>query len=75
MILIKIYKILKQKKPMIIDVMMDPEQYFHPKLYTGRNEKNIIVSPPLEDLSPLLPRDELDKNMIIPLHEKSKKLK
>ena len=70
-----ISKILKQKKPMIIDVMMDPEQYFHPKLSTGRNEKNIIVSPPLEDLSPLLPRDELDKNMIIPLHEKSKKLK
>ena len=60
---------------MIIDVMMDPEQYFHPKLSTGRSEKNIIVSPPLEDLSPLLPRDELDKHMVIPLQEKSKKLK
>tara|TARA_B100000795_G_C22766472_1_gene425924 strand:- start:269 stop:1621 length:1353 start_codon:yes stop_codon:yes gene_type:complete len=68
-------KILKQKKPMIIDVMMDPEQYFHPKLSTGRNEKNIIVSPPLEDLSPLLSRKDLSKDMIIPLHEKSKKLK
>ena len=70
-----ISKILKQKKSMIIDVMMDPEQYFHPKLSTGKNEQNIIVSPPLEDLSPLLSRDELTRDMIIPLHEKSKKLK
>ena len=69
-----ISKILKQKKPMIIDVMMDPEQNFHPKLSTSKNTKNIIVSPPLEDLSPLLSRDELAKSMIIPLHDKSKKI-
>ena len=69
-----ISKILKQKKPMIIDVMMDPEQNFHPKLSTSKNIKNIIVSPPLEDLSPLLSRDELAKSMIIPLHDKSKKI-
>ena len=71
----KIPLILKQKVPMIIEVMMDPEQFYHPKLGTGKNNKNIIVSPPLEDLSPLLSRDELEKNMIIPLHEKSKNLK
>ena len=70
-----ISKILEQKKSMIIDIAMDPEQYFHPKLATGKNEQNIIVSPPLEDLSPLLSRDELAEDMIIPLHEKSKKLK
>ena len=71
----KIPNILKQKVPMIIEVMMDPEQYYHPKLSTGKNDQNIIVSPPLEDLSPLLTREELKKNMIIPMHEKSKKLK
>jgi len=68
-------KILKTKSPMIINVMMDPEQYFHPKLGTGKNSDNVIVSPPLEDLSPLLSREELNKSMIIPLHEKSKNLK
>ena len=71
----QVSKILEQKKSMIIDIAMDPEQYFHPKLATGKNEQNIIVSPPLEDLSPLLSRDELAEDMIIPLHEKSKKLK
>ena len=71
----KIPIILKQKVPMLIEVMMDPEQFYHPKLSTGKNNENIIVSPPLEDLSPLLSRDELEKNMIIPLHKKSKKLK
>ena len=68
-------KILKQKVPMIIEVMMDPEQYYHPKLSTGKNDQNVIISPPLEDLSPLLSREELEKNMLIPLHEKSKNLK
>jgi len=68
-------KILKTKSPMIINVMMDPEQFFHPKLGTGKNSDNVIVSPPLEDLSPLLSREELNKSMIIPLHEKSKNLK
>jgi acetolactate synthase-1/2/3 large subunit len=34
-----------------------------------------IVSPPLEDLSPLLPREELRENMIVGMHPKSEGLK
>jgi acetolactate synthase-1/2/3 large subunit len=59
---------------LICDIDMDPEQYFHPKLSLAIRKDGSLVSPPLEDLSPLLPRDELRKNMIIELHEKSKEI-
>lgn len=64
-------KILREKKPLICEVMMDPEQHFHPKLGTIINKNNKIISPPLEDLSPILSRKELKKNMLIPLMKKS----
>lgn len=67
-------KILKEKKAIICDVIMDPEQYFHPKLSTSMSKNGRIISPPLEDLSPLLKRNELQKSMIIPLHKKSKSI-
>ena len=60
--------------PVIIDVMMDPEQYFHPKLGLGYDKNGKIVSPPLEDLSPLLSLKELEENMLIPIHEKSRQI-
>ena len=53
---------------------MNPEQYFHPKLGTTINKKGKIISPPLEDLSPLLARKDLKKNMIISIHSKSKEI-
>ena len=53
---------------------MDPEQYFHPKLGTAINKRGEIISPPLEDLSPLLSRKDLKKNMIISIHDKSKEI-
>ena len=52
--------------------MMDPEQFFHPKLGTFLNKKGKIISPPLEDLSPIISRQKLKKSMLIPLHKKSK---
>ncbi|MBF0272105.1 MAG: thiamine pyrophosphate-binding protein [Magnetococcales bacterium] len=60
--------------PIICDIFMDPEQYFYPKLSLAIDKTGKIVSPPLEDLSPLLSRDELKKNMLIPLHAKSQDL-
>jgi acetolactate synthase-1/2/3 large subunit len=53
---------------------MDPEQFSHPKLSLAVTSDGKIVSPPLEDLSPLLPRDVLGKEMIVGLHPKSKTL-
>ena len=67
-------KILKEKKAVICDVIMDPNQYFHPKLSTTMGKNGKIISPPLEDLSPLLERNDLKKSMIIPLHKKSKSI-
>ncbi|MDD5367638.1 MAG: thiamine pyrophosphate-binding protein [Anaerolineaceae bacterium] len=60
--------------PLICEVFMDPEQYFFPKLSLATQKDGSIVSPPLEDLSPLLPRDELRRNMPIGLHPKSEQL-
>lgn len=62
-------------KPVIVDVFMDPEQPFLPKLSLAMNPDGTIVSPPLEDISPLLDRDSLDKEMVIALHPKSRSIK
>ena len=50
-------KILNSKKPEFVNVIVDPNQKIIPKLQFGK---------PIEDLSPLLPRSEFKKNMIIP---------
>lgn len=57
--------------PVICEVFMHPEQLFVPKLSLVVKEDGSLVSPPLEDLSPLLPRDVLSKAMLIGIHEKS----
>ena len=66
--------IQNENTPVICDVFMDPEQFFYPKLSLAANKDGSIVSPPLEDLSPLLPRAVLNDEMLIGLHPKSKNL-
>jgi len=60
--------------PVICEVFMHPEQLFSPKLSLVAKEDGTLVSPPLEDLSPLVPRDMLDRVMLAGMHEKSKSL-
>jgi acetolactate synthase-1/2/3 large subunit len=60
--------------PVICEVFMHPEQMFTPKLSLVAKEDGTLVSPPLEDLSPLLPRDVLERAMLVGMHEKSKSL-
>jgi len=67
-------KVQKSSSTVICDVFMDPEQYFYPKLSLSAKGDGSIISPPLEDLSPLLPRDQLRKEMIMGLHKKSEDL-
>lgn len=62
------------KGPVICEVFTHPEQPFVPKLSLVQQKDGSIISPPLEDLSPLLPRDEMRKNMLIGLHQKSNNL-
>lgn len=60
--------------PVICEVFMHPEQPFTPKLSLVAKEDGTLVSPPLEDLSPLLTRDVLERAMLVGMHEKSKSL-
>jgi acetolactate synthase-1/2/3 large subunit len=60
--------------PVICEVFMDPNQLFAPKLSLAVAPDETYMSPPLEDLSPLLPRSELRQNMIDGLHPKSESL-
>lgn len=60
--------------PVICEVFMHPEQLFTPKLSLVSKEDGTLVSPPLEDLSPLVPRDVLERAMLVGIHEKSKSL-
>jgi len=70
--------VLKQiqaaKGPLICEVFMHSEQLFSPKLSLVVKEDGSLVSPPLEDLSPLLPREVIERVMTIGMHEKSKVL-
>lgn len=60
--------------PVICEVFMHPQQLFSPKLGVVARADGTLVSPPLEDLSPLLPRDVLEQAMLGGMHEKSKTL-
>ncbi len=51
--------------PTICEVLLDPDQPFAPKLGAKQHPDGRITSPPLEDLSPFLPREELLKNLLI----------
>lgn len=61
-------------RSVVCEVFMHPEQLFVPKLSLAVKDDGALVSPPLEDLSPLLPRDELARNMLAGVHPKSKDL-
>jgi acetolactate synthase-1/2/3 large subunit len=53
--------------PAVCEVVLDLEQVFAPKLASRRLPDGRMVSSPLEDLAPFLPREELAQNMLIPL--------
>ena len=52
--------------PVICEVFVSRDQNFEPKSSAKRLPDGTMVSPPLEDLSPFLPDEEMDRNMIIP---------
>lgn len=70
----EIPKIQNLTGPVICEVFTHPEQLFSPKLSLALQKNGSIVSPPLEDLSPLLSREELRENMLIGLHPKSESI-
>jgi acetolactate synthase I/II/III large subunit len=66
---VKIAQTLATEGPVICEVMLDEDQPFAPKLGAKRHPDGRITSPPLEDLSPFLSREDLRNNMIIDLLE------
>lgn len=58
---------LMQEGPIFCEIFTDTEQVWEPKSSTKRLEDGTLFSPPLEDLAPFLPREELERNMFISL--------
>ena len=52
--------------PVICEVFVTLDQNFEPKSAAKRLPDGTLVSPPLEDLSPFLPDEEMDRIMLIP---------
>ena len=62
-------EVLKLDGPVFCEVFTDTKQVWEPKSSTKRLEDGTLVSPPLEDLAPFLPKEELMKQMFIPMVE------
>ena len=60
-------KVLAYEGPAFCEIFTDTVQVWEPKSSTKRLQDGTLVSPPLEDLAPFLDRDELKKQMFIPL--------
>lgn len=66
---------LSNPKMAVLEVFMDPEQDFIPKVKGVVQEDNTILAPPIEEMSPLLPLDVIQKEMIVGISEKSTRIK
>jgi acetolactate synthase-1/2/3 large subunit len=60
----RVREALQQAGPVLIDVILDPEQEFEPRSRAKQLPDGKIVSPPLEDMYPFLGAEELAANTI-----------
>ncbi len=60
-------EVLTLDGPVFTEIFTDTKQVWEPKSSTKRLADGTLVSPPLEDLAPFLPREELEKQMFIPM--------
>ena len=60
-------EVLALDGPVFCEIFTYTQQVWEPKSSTKRLEDGTLVSPPLEDLAPFLPREELEKQMFIPM--------
>ena len=66
----KVEETLAYDGPVICEVFVTIDQNFEPKAAAKKLPDGTMVSPPLEDLFPFLPEEEMDKIMLIPRVEK-----
>ena len=50
---------------LVCEIYVSPSQIFEPKSSTKRLDDGTLISPPLEDMAPFLPREELLNNLLI----------
>ena len=62
---------LGSDKPIVLEVFMDPDQLLVPKLSVSITEEGKLVSPPLEDLSPLISMTQLQDFLLVEPHANS----
>lgn len=58
----EVAEILSSSKPGLIEVILDKDQAFSPKLASRKLDDGTMVSPALEDMAPFLSREELAEN-------------
>ena len=61
----RLQQILALPGPILCEVMLDPEQSFEPRLSSKQLPDGTIVTPPIEDMFPFLPREELLENILV----------
>jgi acetolactate synthase-1/2/3 large subunit len=61
----KVHELLIEKEPILCEVMLNREYKFMPKTSSEKKPDGRIISKPLEDLYPFLPRADFNENMII----------
>lgn len=66
---------LSDELPSVLEVFMDPEQDFIPKVKGVVMGDGSIFPPPLEEMSPLLSLNEVQKSMLVNISERSYQIK
>ena len=62
----KLPEIFATEGPALVEVMLDPFEKLGPKAASKKLPDGTMVSAPLEDMAPFLPREEFAANMLIP---------
>jgi acetolactate synthase-1/2/3 large subunit len=64
---------LNSSEPELIEVIMDPEQKYLPRLATNRLSDGSLISPPIEDLDPIIELSRLEEFLGYRAHDDSYK--
>ena len=59
----EVKKFMSENIYAIIEIVVDPNQLFSPKLSSRKLDDGTMISPSLEDMAPFLSREELDSNL------------
>ena len=65
----QVAEVLASKGPAVCELMSSPEQPTLPRVTSKQRSDGTMVTAPLEDMAPLLDREEFRRNMLIPIIE------